>query len=187
MKPFLRRSVQLGLLSLSLTILSPRQVFGQQNQLNRITLNWNLYKALKHSDRPYTAFTAHTTTHKYRATQKGNHLSLKFMVGVELDRERTLIDLEKFANLDDARKKDLLNHEQGHSDLAIIYGRLLYDKLSKGVYTIKGYQKEVKKIYDTTMKELAEINFRYDMETLHGEEPGPQEKWDLYFKRELKS
>ncbi|WP_316821997.1 DUF922 domain-containing protein [Pedobacter gandavensis] len=164
----------------------PELVFSQENQLDKIHLKWSSFRQLKNSDRPFIAYTAHQTTHKYRATQNGRNLSLKFIVGVALDGKASSIDPDRLSALNEEEQASLLNHEQGHSDLAVIYGRILYKNLSKGVYSIKNYQQEVKKIYDTTMKELAVINARYDMETAHGEEKELQEKWDLYFKKELK-
>lgn len=174
-------------LLLILAILKPEPALSQENQLNRIKLDWSFYAHLKDSKRPYIAYTAHQTTHRYRATQKGNQLSLKFMVGVSLDRKQSIVDISRLSALDEKAKKSLLNHEQGHSDLAVIYGRILYKNLSKGVYSIKNYQQEVKKIYEVTMKALEKIHFRYDLETAHGEEHELQDKWDLYFKNELKS
>ncbi|WP_316752890.1 DUF922 domain-containing protein [Pedobacter gandavensis] len=173
-------------LFLALCTLTPVSAFSQENQLNRIKLTWDSYAEVKDSKRPYIAYTAHQTTHKYRATQKGTQLSLKFMVGVALDRKQSVVDFSRLSALDEEAKKNLLNHEQGHSDLAVLYGRILYKNLSKRLYSIKNYQQEVKKVYDDTMKELGEIHFRYDMETAHGEEKELQDKWDLYFKKELK-
>lgn len=144
-----------------------------------------MYRQWKNADRPYIAYTAHQTTHKYRATQNGNHLSLIFTVGVALNGKASTVDPDRLSDLSAQDKASLLNHEQGHSDLAVIYGRILFNDLFKGIYTIKDYQQQVKKIYDRTMKQLAAINARYDIETAHGEEKELQEKWDLYFKKEL--
>ncbi|MBB2147891.1 DUF922 domain-containing protein [Pedobacter gandavensis] len=178
------------LLSISIFLfcgfLKSEKAFSQENQLNRINLKWNMYQQLEQTNRPFIAYTAHQTTHKYRATQKGSQFSLKFTVGVALDSKKSTLDLRKLASLDEEGQKKLLNHEQGHSDLAVVYGRILYKQLSKQVYTVKNYQNEVKKIYDDTMKELLEMNFKYDIETSHGEELEPQDKWDLYFKNQLK-
>ncbi|RQO66435.1 hypothetical protein DBR43_29950 [Pedobacter sp. KBW06] len=171
--------------SIFLAILNPQQVFSQQNNLNRITLNWGSFLKKNNSKRSYIAYTAHKTMHKYRATQRGNQLSLKFEVGVTLDSLQTFLDPDKLKSLDAQGKKALLNHEQGHSDLAIIYGRILYSRLSKGKYSIANYKNEVKSIYDSVMKELAGLNIKYDMETEHGQYEEEQQKWDLYFKKEL--
>ncbi|WP_316839011.1 DUF922 domain-containing protein [Pedobacter gandavensis] len=173
-------------LVLGCAILSPKQAHSQENQLKRINLQWNSYQQLSNSNRPYIAYTAHQTTHKYRATQNGNQLALKFIVGVVLDGKQSIVDPKRLAALNEADQKSLLHHEQGHSDLAVIYGRILYKKLSAKSYSIKNFQKEVKEIYDNTMAELANLQARYDMETAHGEEKELQDKWDLYFTKELK-
>ena len=165
--------------SLLPAVLNPQPVFSQQNNLDRIKLTWNSFRKVSNSKRTYIAYTAHQTMHKYRATQRGNQLSLKFEVGVTLDTLQTFLDPNKLKSLDAKGKKELLNHEQGHSDLAIIYGRILYSRLSKGKYSIANYKNEVKSIYDSVMKELARLNLRYDMETEHGQYEEEQQKWDL--------
>ncbi|WP_342327588.1 DUF922 domain-containing protein [Pedobacter sp. FW305-3-2-15-E-R2A2] len=175
----------IGCSSIILAILNPRQVFSQQNNLDRITLRWDSFLKRSNSKRSYIAYTAHQTMHKYRATQRGNQLSLKFEVGVTLDTLQTFLDPNKLKSLDASGKKALLNHEQGHSDLAIIYGRMLYSRLSKGKYSIANYKNEVKNIYDSLMKELAGLHKKYDMETEHGQYEEEQQKWDLYFKKGL--
>ena len=174
-----------GWIIVILCVLNPQQVFSQQNNLNRITLKWDSFLKVRNSKRPYIAYTSHKTMHKYRATQRGNQLSLKFEVGVTLDTLQTFLDPNKLKSLDAEGKKALLNHEQGHSDLAIIYGRILYSRLSKGKYSIAGYKKEVKSIYDSVMKELAQLHIKYDMDTEHGQYEEEQQKWDLYFKKGL--
>ncbi|MNQ88359.1 hypothetical protein D3C85_1036170 [compost metagenome] len=176
---------RIGWATLLLLILNSDLAFSQQNQLNRITLNWNSFRKVNSNNRPYIAYTAHQTRHKYRATQNGKHLSLQFEVGVTLDSSQTIIDLSKLKSLGNAEKKALLNHEQGHSDLAVIYGRILYQRLSRGNYSIGNFKKEVKVIYDAVMKELAHLNRTYDIETEHGQYTEQQQKWDVYFKKEL--
>ncbi|AOM80128.1 DUF922 domain-containing protein [Pedobacter steynii] len=175
----------IGWAALLLLILNSAPAFSQQNQLNRITLNWNSFRKVNSNNRPYIAYTAHQTRHKYRATQNGKHLSLQFEVGVTLDSSQTIIDLSKLKSLGNADKKALLNHEQGHSDLAVIYGRILYQRLSRKNYSIGNFKKEVKVIYDAVMKELAGKNRTYDIETEHGQYAEQQQKWDVYFKKEL--
>jgi hypothetical protein len=164
-----------------LCVFNPQQVFSQQNKLDRIALRWDSFLKVPNSKRPFIAYTAHKTMHKYRTTQHGNQLSLKFEVGVTLDTLQSFLDPNKLKTLDASEKKALLNHEQGHSDLAIIYGRILYSRLSKGKYSIADYKKEVKSIYDSVMKELAQLNIKYDMDTEHGQYEEEQQKWDLYF------
>ncbi|WGQ10137.1 DUF922 domain-containing protein [Pedobacter gandavensis] len=187
MKPLLKSVNIPAFFTLFLVIFITSAAFSQKNQIDRIKLNWSMYKKLNNSNLPYIAYTAHRTLHQYRATQKGSQFSLVFNVAVSLDGQQSTVDLRRLATLGEEGKKNLLNHEQGHSDLAVIYGRILYKSLSKKTYTIKNYQNEVKKIYDDTLKELAEINARYDMETMHGEEQEPQDKWDMHFKKELKA
>lgn len=184
MSVFLKQIYMLGWMGI-LLLLTPQQAFSQQNNLNRIRLKWSSFLKVVNSKRPYIAYTSHKTMHKYRAIQSGNRLSLKFEVGVTLDTLQTFLDPNKLKGLDDAGKKALLNHEQGHSDLAIIYGRILYSRLSKGKYSIANYKKEVKNIYDSVMKELAGLHMKYDVETEHGQYEEAQRKWDLYFKKGL--
>ena len=59
----------------------------------------------------------------------------------------------------------ILSHEQGHFDIAEVYARKLYHKLSEYRYDPKSYRKDLKKIYEDVIKEKEEMQNKYDEET----------------------
>lgn len=170
---------------LTLFALKPIPVAAQTDQLKRIMLDWGVFKKISTNKLPYIAYTAHKTYHAYRATQHGSNFSLNFKVGVSIDSNETFVNINRFNKLSLLAKKALLNHEQGHTDLAVIYGRKLKQRLEAATYTIRDYKAQVKAIYDKTMQELAARNQVYDEETDHGSNPEAQGKWDKYFREQI--
>jgi hypothetical protein len=129
---------------------------AQNQQIPRIPLTWNSFKKTSNPNLAYIAYTAHKTLYKYRATQKGNTVSLKFEVRIMLDTPNTVVNYRRLQNLTSNGKLRLLKHEQGHTDLAVIYGRKLYDQLSAQSYTPTNFKTKTRGIYLRLMKDLAE-------------------------------
>ncbi len=123
--------------------------------------------------------------YKYRAIEKGGKVQLKFEVAVMLDTPNTLINLQRLKGLTTEAQTHLLNHEQLHTDMAVIYGRLLYRRLSMEAYTPKNFKTKTREIYLALMKELAEQNFSYDVDTEHGFNLEKQQLWDEKVKKLL--
>ncbi len=71
----------------------------------------------------------------------------------------------------------ILSHEQGHFDIAEVYARKLYRKLSEYRYDAKNYQKDLKKIYDEVISEKEEMQHKYDEETKHSIYKVRQAEW----------
>ncbi len=71
----------------------------------------------------------------------------------------------------------ILSHEQGHFDLAEVYARKLYRKLSEYRYDAKTYRKDLKKIYDEVISEKEKMQNKYDDETRHSINKVRQAEW----------
>lgn len=175
----------LTLLGLLFLMFNPTLSFSQQTTLKRIKLTWGAFTTVEKSNLPYIAYTTHKTLYKYKAKQVGTGIKLEFLVDVMLDLPKTTVDISRLNKLDAPLKQGLLHHEQGHSDLAVIYGRALLKRLKAANYTIKDYQTKTRSIYMEVMKELYDFNTRYDLETEHGDNAEQQEKWDQMFKERL--
>ena len=168
-------------------LLLPFWSFSQQKEIKRIKLTWNSFTRTTNRELAYIAYTTHKTGYKYRAVPKGGSVSLTFEVTITLDTPKTLVNISRLNKLSTIGKKVLLDHEQGHTDLAVIYGRILYRKLTGAVYTTENFKMKTREIYLKTMKDLAEKNFSYDKETEHGFEPEQQMKWANYIDKLLRS
>ena len=81
----------------------------------------------------------------------------------------------------------LLEHEQLHFDIAELYARKIRQKVSelnrRDVKDLAVYNTEVKKILD----ESNQVDWNYDIQTLHGALPKKQEEWKRKVSDELKA
>ena len=71
----------------------------------------------------------------------------------------------------------ILSHEQGHFDIAEVFARKLYKKMSEYKFNRRTYQKDLKKIYDEVTDEKEEIQNSYDEETNHSINRKKQAEW----------
>jgi hypothetical protein len=85
----------------------------------------------------------------------------------------------------DKKTDDLLKHEQGHFNI----GRLCMMELAQKIKLTRVRLADMKIKMDALFKEIIsqykEMDVQYDAETLHGNNKEAQERWDLFFKREL--
>ena len=161
------------------------QSFSQNHKIPTIPLTWNSFKRTTNPKLPYIAYTAHKTLYKYRAIQKGNRVTLRFEVRIMLDTPNTIVNYRRLQSLTTKGKLRLLEHEQGHTDLAVIYGRVLYSQLSSQVYSPTNFKTKTRAIYLKLMKDLAEENRQYDVQTEHGFDAEKQNLWKLNISKRL--
>ncbi len=127
-------------------------------------LTWADYKA---SPNPESDAAASTTTFlsiQYHIT--GNNLEFKIQ--------------SKFSKTDSwgLHKTDyILSHEQGHFDIAEIFARKLYQKMSEYTFNRKTFQNDLKKIYEEITGEKEEMQNEYDNETRHSINRTKQAEW----------
>lgn len=86
-----------------------------------------------------------------------------------------------------SKSTNLLNHEQGHFDLAELYARKIRQKIQElqqsKVKDYRVYNKAIQVILD----ESTAVDRRYDRETLNGSILKKQIEWDLGVHRELEA
>ena len=102
---------------------------------------------------------------------------LRFKVVAVMDKDESWIK-------NGFRKAHILNHEQGHFDIAQIFARKLAAELKKRFYTPRDV-KILSAVYDDFLNRMNEVQVRYDDETRGGWDPVAQSKWRRYIKREL--
>jgi predicted secreted Zn-dependent protease len=76
------------------------------------------------------------------------------------------------------RNDYILNHEQGHFDIAEAHARLLNKNLLAYVFNSKTINDDINRIYNATMKEHVGMQKQYDLLTNHSLDTAEQEKWD---------
>lgn len=84
----------------------------------------------------------------------------------------------------------LLNHEQGHFDIAEIYARRMRRQLKEYEmpvwrFSSNNHMRDVKGIYNNLYDEMEGIQKQYDRDTGHGTRGGAQQEWDRWIESTL--
>ena len=80
----------------------------------------------------------------------------------------------------------LLNHEQGHFDIAEIVARQLRQRLAEKIKMEENLNSyEIKTLYDEYVQKLSEMQTLYDEETLHSQRTKGQEFWNKEILKKL--
>lgn len=151
--------------------------YSQHNQIKRIVLTWDFFKNDKPPFATHDALTTFNLTNSYKAVKiVGDKLIFKFNVFITLDTLKSYVNSEeKLQNL------HILQHEQGHVDLAVIYARRLLKVLNDSTYTKQNYTTKIHKIYEDFNNQMDLENQKYDTETDHGKNNIKQDQWNLFF------
>lgn len=85
---------------------------------------------------------------------------------------------------------ELLNHEQGHFDIAAVYAKELDDQLKPyeidaDAFTERDLAKKIEAMFYVVFAEMDDCQKRYDAETLHGTAVEAQARWDKWFNQKL--
>lgn len=72
----------------------------------------------------------------------------------------------------------ILNHEQGHFNIAEIHARRLYKALKEYKFNARTVGKDVNGIYSNVMALHVEMQKAYDLETAHSLDSAQQKIWD---------
>ena len=78
----------------------------------------------------------------------------------------------------------LLNHEQGHLNIAYLLALDLHNIYQKTVFSKTNYKSRIDAIYKNTEAKYLEMEKRYDVETNHMYNVRTQKLWDTFFEKE---
>jgi hypothetical protein len=81
----------------------------------------------------------------------------------------------------------ILEHEQGHFDIAEIFARKLNKNMSEYKFNKDSFRKDLKSIYDTVALEKENFQNQYDLETDHSRKKEQQAAWNLKIKELISS
>lgn len=79
----------------------------------------------------------------------------------------------------------ILNHEQGHFDIAEIYSRKLFKAISAYQFNKSTFQKDLDNIYKNIVNEKDQYQQLYDLETNYSRNKLQQEEWLKKINNEL--
>lgn len=136
-------------------------------------LNWNDYKA---NPDPTTGAAATTTTYltiEYKMSNESFQFKIKSFFSKDLSWGLHRTDY-------------ILQHEQGHFDIAEIFARKLYKEMSSYVFNKRTYQKDLNKIYEGVVQEKTDFQNNYDRETNHSIDKEKQAMWLVKIKNLLR-
>ncbi len=151
--------------------------FSQQ----RVILTWDSFTKDRPANAEHQALIAFLVVNEYKARpDKGNLMEVKFNVKAVIDTSKSYFNF----NLKNKDYK-LLNHEQGHADIATIYALKLKNQFDKTKYFKASFHDQIKQIYAEINRQVGEQQKLYDVETNHGLNALEQERWDLILKKEL--
>lgn len=75
------------------------------------------------------------------------------------------------------KNQHILNHEQGHFDIAEIFARRLNMKMAAYKFNSNTYKNDLRKMYEDVVDEKEEMQDAYDKETDHSIIKDKQEEW----------
>lgn len=151
-------------------LLIPSALFAQSS--DEEVLEWNASRRLswadyKASPNPESDAAASTTT----------YLGIDYDITSNSFRYKIYSRFSKTQSWGLHKTAYILTHEQGHFDIAEIFARKLYKKMSDYTFNKKTYEKDLKKIYEDVTKEKEEMQNKYDKETNHSINKEEQADW----------
>lgn len=90
----------------------------------------------------------------------------------------------------DYLNEELLNHEQGHFDIAAVYAKVLELEMMKFEIDVDAFMerdlaKKAEALFYVVFAEMDDCQKRYDAETKHGTEIENQARWDRWLDQKL--
>ena len=163
-----------SMLALLLPILLPPQHNTLIDWSAAYRLQWDDFKASPDKSSPNAALTS--TAIKFDFSYNGR--ALDYHISCQFDKTQSW-----------GRVKNdyILSHEQGHFDIAEIYARKLNKLLKEYTVTnVNRLSKEVNKLYENTMRQLHDMQVKYDAETNFSINTEKQNEWLKKISLELK-
>lgn len=129
---------------------------------------------------PASAYLATTFTHLTYQYRRPVACSDKNKVKFQFETEITMGD-KSWMKFDKIKSKlllqILLDHEQGHYDIAAALADSLQKNLSSACFHRLSYAKQIDSVYKSVSKYYDTLQVRYDAETAHGLNKEVQAKW----------
>lgn len=80
----------------------------------------------------------------------------------------------------------LLNHEQGHLNIAYLLALDLRNIFLENTYNKSNYKSKIDSIYKNTEAKYLKMELLYDKDTRHMYDTKAQKRWDIFFNNEAK-
>jgi len=128
------------------------------------------------------AFTSCSIAYSYQAKQEDKYYLLTFTIRLSLNNDKSWIDKSRITGKKSAAQ--ILNHEQGHYNIAYLEQQELITTVSHTVF-YDDYGPAANKIFTTIDTKYRQLNQDYDAETQNSTNTVKQRKWDAWFQKQL--
>jgi Bacterial protein of unknown function (DUF922) len=129
-------------------------------------LNWTDFRGRPDPGSPNAALTSSSINVEFGYNQSGLIHSIKCRFNKSLSWVRI-------------RNNYILNHEQGHFDIAEWHARVLHRQLKDYEFNSKTVGRDINIIYDRVMKDHVQSQQQYDEQTNHSLDTAMQRQWDV--------
>ena len=130
----------------------------------------------------FAAYTYCYVSYSYQPTKRNGNYNIDFNVQLLMNPAKSWIRYAQVDNPNDLQ--DVLKHEQGHYNIAYLMRNELYSVFSRHRYT-SNYQAEIVSLFREVDARYHKLNIDYETETQHMANIHNQQKWDLWFSRQL--
>ena len=144
-------------------------------------LTWIDFVGIPDENSKFDAYTFWYVKYKYDPPNfnSGFSTKIKFKVWKELSNKSWV---KEYANTD----MDLLNHEQGHYDIATLCEIELRNTFKNKIFLKSDYEFQIDVIFNQVLQKYVQMGKNYDLETNHMSHVENQKKWDIFFAEQLK-
>jgi len=143
-------------------------------------LNWTDYKGVVNENLSHEAYTLWRVYYKYDIIEyKGDTALLDVNVWRTFDQNSWRKTILKSDSI------ELLNHEQGHYDIAKLCVDSLQNAFEQNFYLKSNYGYKIDSIYWHVLNEHIQLEKRYDFETNHFFNKKNQKKWNMFFQKKV--
>ena len=134
-------------------------------------LKWEYYTVKPDSDSNFWATTLWNVYYKYHV------ISFHFdTIKIQLQTWHTLRS-DSWV-LKDKESDELLHHEQGHFNTAILFEEEFKKAIDTTTLLLNNYDRKIDSVYNTVLQDIRELNVQYDKETNHMWDKEAQKHWD---------
>ena len=156
-----------------------QKIFISGKEGNR-KLVWSDFSGNVSRSSPFAALTHYDYHYKIEnvKVEKGIVKSSDFIVTLEFNPDKSWVK-------DGKQTDELLKHEQGHFDIAIVCVKELVAMYKKRTLTAFDFNESVKELTKETFQKYKELEAQYDEETDHSKNKEQQLKWNDFIAKQL--
>ncbi|WDF55062.1 DUF922 domain-containing protein [Mucilaginibacter sp. KACC 22063] len=128
------------------------------------------------------AYTNCTVDFSYQPVYNRGNYQLTFNVNLRMNKDQSWLDRSRI--ISEAMLADVLQHEQGHYNLAYMMQQEMISVFNRTRFG-SNYEQQVHNIFAAIKKKYTQLNLDYDEDTAHMQDRKQQNSWNAYFQQQL--